>query len=59
MENLDQRLQVALGSLSFQILLKDQRIADLEKQVAQLRLENEKLVKDSAPAPDGGAEDDK
>lgn len=44
MENLDQRLQVALGSLSFQILLKDQRIADLEKQVAQLRLENEKLA---------------
>ena len=48
MENLEQRIQVALGSLVFQSIVKDQKIADLEKA-----LEAEKAKRVEAETQNG------
>ena len=52
METLEQRIQVVLGSMVFQSIIKDQKIADLEKTLEAEKIDKAKQTAEARPAND-------
>jgi hypothetical protein len=49
METVEHRLQVVLGSMLFQSIIKDQKIADLEKALEMEKIDKAKQTTEAQP----------
>jgi hypothetical protein len=49
METVEQRIQIVLGSMLFQSIIKDQKIADLEKALEMAKIDKVEQTTETQP----------